>query len=554
MHPRKRDVSPSTKSTDGCCSTASYSDLSELSSDVDFPRRSSSEDFCTASKSEANHEDWSFNVKNTFLNASRSGNRSGDEPQSHGGRRSSSMPPTLNKEPGRTEAEPLSPTCSKRKHYTVVSEPVRPCSLTFLRSMNEQTLEALEQMLESCLKPEVVLEVECCSNNQSADVLNLHGATQVLKLPEKLRDAMPDLMFDLSSIVTEKWTSDSKVGNALRFTFMGTQRYPFFPMFPVGERFGGEVHWEVLERMNGAAIHYNWNFCASQSAVKVVKELPLLPLGGINARLLSLSIEDIVTPESTPRHVATAEDPTDASFENSEDVSESSIPPIAMQPVMLGAAPMFVPLSFPQHQRVMVMDSQPMSLQQEAQRAELAAAALRAQIQLQAAESQVSAAHQESGTCRTRQTQTKKKKQNSSPAQPTSVMLRNIPLDLTRGMFLEMLDEQGFMGTYDLVYLPRDFKTGANLGYAFVNLLMHDEAVRMQKHFSGFYRWSCRSAKKCQTAWSSQQGLDEYVDRYRNNPVMHESVPEDFKPAFFRNGVQVDFPAPTRKLKSPQEN
>merc|ERR1712232_1085220 len=149
----------------------------------------------------------------------------------------------------------------------------------------------------------------------------------------------------------------------------------------------------------------------------------------------------------------------------------------------------------------------------------------------------------------------RRKKVASSDVQRTSVMLRNLPLDMTRKKFLKLLDNEGFAGKYDLIYLPRDFKTSANLGYAFVNLLEHSEAMRMQRRFTGFSRWSsanCRSAKKCEAAWSSQQGCAAYIDRYRNNPVMHESVPEEFKPALFSNGAQITFPGPTRQLKAPQ--
>jgi hypothetical protein len=148
--------------------------------------------------------------------------------------------------------------------------------------------------------------------------------------------------------------------------------------------------------------------------------------------------------------------------------------------------------------------------------------------------------------------QNEKKKAAMPPAPPTSVMLRNIPLDLTRGMFLDMLNDEGFAGKYDLVYLPRDFQTTANLGYAFVNLLEHTEALRMTTHFTGFCKWSIRSSKRCATAWSSQQGLATYVDRYRNNPVMHESVPEEFRPAIFSNGVKIAFPPPTKELEAPR--
>jgi hypothetical protein len=417
--------------------------------------------------------------------------------------------------------------------------------------MNEKTVEAVEQMLKSCLKPEVVMDVKCSSDSQCADVLSLNGAAKVVELPSKLRSAIPDLMFDMNSVVTEKWIGSGKVGHSTRVTFTGTQTYKFFPMFPVGERFSGEVHWEVLKRMDGAAIHYNWNFCASQAAVKLVKELPMLPLGSVTANVMSLSLQDIVTPDTTPRYEAAAEWAGDNVSEHSHDTTELNSPAFAVQPVLFGMASMFVPAPFPQSQPV--TDNYAIELQQEAQRAELAAAAIRAQIKLEAAERQSQASHHDHGTGMTQQRQRKVKKQTSRPAQPTSVMLRNLPLDLDRDMFLEMLNREGFMGDYDIIYLPRDFRTGANLGYAFVNLLTHDAAVRMQRQFTGFHRWSCRSAKKCEAAWSSHQGLAEYIDRYRNNPVMHESVPDDFKPAFFRKGIRVEFPPPTRTLRSPQD-
>ena len=49
----------------------------------------------------------------------------------------------------------------------------------------------------------------------------------------------------------------------------------------------------------------------------------------------------------------------------------------------------------------------------------------------------------------------------------TTLLLRNVPYLLTRDMFVELLNSQGFQGQYDLVYLPMDFKTSQNLGYGF---------------------------------------------------------------------------------------
>ena len=46
----------------------------------------------------------------------------------------------------------------------------------------------------------------------------------------------------------------------------------------------------------------------------------------------------------------------------------------------------------------------------------------------------------------------------------TTVMLRNIPNNYTRDMFLALLDHHGFAGRYDFAYLPCDFYRDANLG------------------------------------------------------------------------------------------
>jgi RNA recognition motif-containing protein len=179
---------------------------------------------------------------------------------------------------------------------------------------------------------------------------------------------------------------------------------------------------------------------------------------------------------------------------------------------------------------------------QQAQRAELAAAAIRAQAHMEA---------HENDSARPAANRSQEQQKNSSmPLEPTSVMLRHLPLDLTRDMLLTTLDQEGFESQYDFVYLPRDFGTGANLGYAFVNLLNHSDALRMQRHFDGFQRWSIHSAKRCVVVWSNMQGVDSYVRRYKSLAV-NESIQEDCRPMFFRNGVQAPFPKRTdRKARA----
>ena len=57
-------------------------------------------------------------------------------------------------------------------------------------------------------------------------------------------------------------------------------------------------------------------------------------------------------------------------------------------------------------------------------------------------------------------------------------MLRNIPNNYTRQMMLDLLDEVGLAERHNFVYMPMDFKSSAGLGYAFVNLVSHEDAVK----------------------------------------------------------------------------
>jgi len=60
---------------------------------------------------------------------------------------------------------------------------------------------------------------------------------------------------------------------------------------------------------------------------------------------------------------------------------------------------------------------------------------------------------------------------NASQANITTLMVRNIPRDLSQSVLLQTLDESGFRGLYDFCYAPRSFNSAENFGYAFVNLV-----------------------------------------------------------------------------------
>mmetsp|Transcript_59925 Transcript_59925/g.111046 ORF Transcript_59925/g.111046 Transcript_59925/m.111046 type:complete len:351 (+) Transcript_59925:80-1132(+) len=135
----------------------------------------------------------------------------------------------------------------------------------------------------------------------------------------------------------------------------------------------------------------------------------------------------------------------------------------------------------------------------------------------------------------------------------TTLMLRNLPNNYTRQMLLELITWAGFLECCDFVYLPMDFKTGAGLGYAFVNLCRSSDVPHFWRCFQGFSQWSLPSEKVCSVSWSHpHQGYAKHVERYRNSPVMHRDVPEDWKPVLLQNGMQVQFPPPTKEIKAPK--
>lgn len=136
---------------------------------------------------------------------------------------------------------------------------------------------------------------------------------------------------------------------------------------------------------------------------------------------------------------------------------------------------------------------------------------------------------------------------------PTTVIMRNIPNRFSRSMLLSLLDDSGFGRRYDMVYLPHDLAKQMAFGYAFLNFTAHAVAQRFISEFNGFASWGRQSGKVCSVGWSeAQDDLDDHVRRYRDCAMMHEAVPDEFKPAIFANGMRLSFPPPTKRLRKPR--
>lgn len=136
----------------------------------------------------------------------------------------------------------------------------------------------------------------------------------------------------------------------------------------------------------------------------------------------------------------------------------------------------------------------------------------------------------------------------------TTVMLRNLPNNYTRLMVVNLLNQEGFKGKFDFLYLPIDFRSKAGLGYAFVNLCDPSYVAQFWKTFDGFTKWVLPSSKVCQVSWSGpHQGQAAHVERYRSSPIMHSSVPDECKPIVLQDGERVPFPEALKKIRAPRQ-
>jgi hypothetical protein len=129
----------------------------------------------------------------------------------------------------------------------------------------------------------------------------------------------------------------------------------------------------------------------------------------------------------------------------------------------------------------------------------------------------------------------------------TTVMLRNIPNKYTQSTLLQALDARSFRGFYNFFYLPVDYKNHCNMGYAFINFVDHNAAIKFMKAFEGF-QLPAKSSKVCTVCWARVQGINANVAHYRNSPVNDLPDPS-YRPLLFQNGVEVAFPRPDSATK-----
>lgn len=139
------------------------------------------------------------------------------------------------------------------------------------------------------------------------------------------------------------------------------------------------------------------------------------------------------------------------------------------------------------------------------------------------------------------------------PANYTTVMLRNIPNKYTREMLIKQLSIE-FLGLFDFMYLPIDFKNKCNVGYGFINFRTPEACAKFVSQFHNVDVRKClpglNSKKIVEVTPARVQGLSENVRRLRNSPVMNQlqDHPEWMPLLFTKDGIEEPFPTPDAPL------
>lgn len=122
-------------------------------------------------------------------------------------------------------------------------------------------------------------------------------------------------------------------------------------------------------------------------------------------------------------------------------------------------------------------------------------------------------------------------------AHELTLMMRFLPLDLTPTELFERIS--AYVAHMDFYYLPTNFETGKNLGYAFVNMTDKAVATEFMQFWRGLKISESESEDMIQAA--RVQGFGANVMRFQNSAMMNVLPPET-QPRVFEHGVRVPFP------------
>lgn len=126
----------------------------------------------------------------------------------------------------------------------------------------------------------------------------------------------------------------------------------------------------------------------------------------------------------------------------------------------------------------------------------------------------------------------------------TTIYIRHIPNKYTKEMMLATIDKT-FKGAYDFFYLPIDFMSGSNVGYAFINFI---DLNYLQDFYSVFHgqKWAYFNSEKiCELRYARIQGKVQCEEHFEHSLLMSQPI-QNYKP-FLREKERKKSFAPPKK-------
>lgn len=102
----------------------------------------------------------------------------------------------------------------------------------------------------------------------------------------------------------------------------------------------------------------------------------------------------------------------------------------------------------------------------------------------------------------------------------TTVMIRNIPNRIGQRELVAELEDAGFQGCFDFLYLPLDLGTMSNVGFGFVNFTHPTHALRcMQELPKHHFKRQRKTGKAVAVVPAHMQGLEANLRHYEKAAV-----------------------------------
>lgn len=124
-----------------------------------------------------------------------------------------------------------------------------------------------------------------------------------------------------------------------------------------------------------------------------------------------------------------------------------------------------------------------------------------------------------------------------------TVMMRNLPNKYTQQMLLHEINEAGFDGMFDFLYLPIDPETGANRGYAFINFISPNCSWSFKQRYEGCRMSNFNSNKVVSVTPAALQGFQANYAHYSTARVNRGDPAA--RPLFLRHPDELPGAAPS---------